>query len=58
MKQRSIYLVVRVDLDCPDEYCAEDIELASDICVDEVSLDSNNGCEIVNFEICGLNDCL
>lgn len=56
MKRRSIYITVRVDIDCPDEYYEPDIDLASELYLNCISLSDNHECEIANFEICGLNE--
>lgn len=53
---RSIYLTVRVDIDCPDDYDATDLELATDLCLDGISLDQEHECKVTDFEICGLNE--
>ena len=57
MKQRSIYLVVRVDLDCPDEYNdVSDMEIAQDLSLNGISLDDEHECEVTDYEICGLSE--
>jgi hypothetical protein len=56
METRSIYLTVRVDIECPDEYNSSDLELATDLCLDGISLEEEHECKVTDFEICGLNE--
>lgn len=56
METRSIYLTVRVDIECPDEYNSSDLELATDLCLDGISLDEGHKCKVTDFEICGINE--
>lgn len=56
METRSIYLTVRVDIECPDEYDSSDLELVTDLCLDGISLDKNHECKVTDFEICGINE--
>lgn len=57
MESRSIYLIVRVDLDCPDEYNGvSDEEIAQDFSLNGISLDEGYGCKITDCEICGLSE--
>lgn len=57
MKTRSIYLIVRVDLDCPDEYSdVSDMEIVQDLSLNGISLDDEHECKVTDYEICGLSE--
>lgn len=57
MKTRSIYLIVRVDIDCPEEYGdVSDIEIAQDLSLNGISLDEEHECKVTDYEICGLSE--
>lgn len=52
---RSIYLIVRVDIETPDDYDYSDMEIAEDFRLDGVSLDAAHECSVTDYEICGVN---
>lgn len=56
METRSIYLTVRVDVECPDGYDSSDLELATDLCLEGISLEEDHECKVTDFEICGINE--
>lgn len=39
-----------------DEYNSSDLELATDLCLDGISLDEDHKCKVTDFEICGINE--
>lgn len=58
MKNQSVYLTVRIDMDVPDDMSHEEvIDLANDLDYN-FSLPSyyDNGVSIVDTEICGINE--
>lgn len=58
MKIESIYLTVRVDIECPDHTTTEECEAATselDYNFDFYP-DSYPGFKVINTEICGVNE--
>lgn len=55
MKTHTIYLTVRVDIDCPDDYDCSRLS-DSDVFVNCISLNECHPCEINDFEICRIID--
>lgn len=56
MIYRDIYLVVRVDVECPDDYEATDLEIAEDFQLQGITLDEDHECKVNDYEICGLSE--
>lgn len=55
MQYKQISLIVRVDVECPDNYDFEDEELAGDLELLGFAFPEGHECEVIDFEISGLN---
>lgn len=58
MKNQSIYLIVRVDIETPDNMSYEEVEELANELDYSFSLPNNcdNNVSVVNTEICGINE--
>lgn len=56
MAQRSIYLIVRVDIEVPDNCELSDFELATDLGLSGITYPEDDNIHVEDYEICGLND--
>lgn len=56
MAQRSIYLIVRVDVDVPDSYELSDLEIAEELTLVGITTPGSSDLSVDDFEICGLSD--
>lgn len=56
MVTRSIYITVRVDIECPDNYDGSDMDLLEDLEFNPPSLPEWHECETIDFEVCGINE--
>lgn len=56
MAQRSIYLIVRVDIEVPDNCELSDFEIATDLGLSGITYHEDDNIHVEDYEICGLND--
>lgn len=56
MKTRSIYLTVRIDMQCPEGYYGSDEELLSELEYVDAAVNDSSECKIDDCVICGINE--
>ena len=56
METRSIYLTVRIDIQCPDGYNGSDEYLLSELAYVDAAVNNDSECKIDDCVICGINE--
>lgn len=56
METRSIYLTVRIDIQCPDGYNGSDEDLLSELAYVDAAVNDGSECKIDDCVICGINE--
>jgi hypothetical protein len=56
METKSIYLTVRIDIQCPDGYNGSDEELLSELAYVDAAVNNGSECKIDDCVICGINE--
>lgn len=56
MENRTVYIIVRVDLEVPNNPTLSDAEIADDFVKANIELSEDSYCNISDVQICGVND--
>lgn len=56
METRSIYLTVRIDIQCPDSYDGSNEDLLSELAYVDAAVNNGSECKIEDCVICGINE--
>ena len=54
--RRYVNLVVQVAIDCPSDYDYNEIDVASELILEGISLDGEHECRVIDYQICGLSE--